>query len=168
MSQSARHFRIVTAAAEFTRPADTTAYAALDAISDSTTAPNDLEFTGLAAGIGGGARITKVKVLTDQATNTSAYRIHLFSSAPTPINDNSAQTLLYANRASWLGSITTSAAAPEGTGSTAAWAVSSGLNFPFKCADGSKTIYGMLETVGGFTPASGQKFYIELTAETAF
>lgn len=163
-----RTFRVVTTAAEFTRPANTTAYAALDAISDSTTAPNDLEFTGLGAGSAGGGKITKVKVLTDQATNTSAYRLHLFSAAPTPVNDNDPQTLLYANRATWLGSITTSAAAPEGTGSTAAWAVSPALNFPFKCAADSQTVYGMLQTVGGFTPASGQKFYIELTAETEF
>lgn len=166
MADSAYKFRLKTATAEYTRPANTDAYTALDAISDSTTAPTDLEFT-LTNAPGGSGKILKAKILTDQSTNTSDFRLHLFSAAPTPINDNAAYTLLYASAASYIGAVTFAAAATEGTGSTAAGSTSTGLNIPFTCAAGSKKVYGLLESVDGFTPASAQKFHLELVAEVA-
>jgi hypothetical protein len=155
---------------EFTRPADTTAYAALDAVSDSTSAPTVLTFANLARVNGGSGYITKARLFTDQKTNVARFRLHLFHTAPTAINDNSPYTLLYANRANRIGHIDFPACATEDpTNSTAASArvVPDGVSLPlaFKCADGAKTIYGLLETLDAFTPASGQKFWIELTAD---
>ena len=49
----------VQKSASFTRPADTTAYAANDAIADSTTAPTLLSFANCANAVGGQGYIVK-------------------------------------------------------------------------------------------------------------
>ena len=160
----------MVAAAELTRPADTTAYAANDAVSDSTSSPTIwATFTNIARINVGTGYIVKAKLLTDQAANVAQLRLHLFNAAPTAINDNAAQTMLYANKATWLGAIDFPALTQDGTGSTAAKATvssgSSSLPLAFVCAAASRTLSGLLEVLGAFTPTSGQKFYIELAAE---
>ena len=50
----------------FTRPADTTAYAANDAIADSTSAPTLLSFADCANANGGQGYIVKTRLLTNQ------------------------------------------------------------------------------------------------------
>lgn len=162
----------VVVGVELTRPADTTAYAAKDVVSDSTSAPTVLTFANFARANGGTGIIVRARLMTDQKTNTAAYRLHLFHTAPTAINDNSPYTMLYANAAYRIGMIDFPACATEdSTNSTAAASMrpsadgSSGPpNLWFGCAAESRAIYGVLETTGAFTPASGQKFYVELAA----
>ena len=154
------------ASVELTRPADTTAYIAKDAISNSTTAPVVLTFDNLARIQGGALYIVKARLITDQSTNTARYRLHLYSTAPTPINDNAPYAVLYSNRALRHGYVDFSALATEGTGSTAAMTLNADVRLALTAADGSRAIYGMLEVLDGFTPTSGQKFFIELTADT--
>ena len=149
---------------ELTRPSDTTAYAAKDAVTNSTTAPTVLTFSNLTKRTGSEGYIVKARLLTDQSTNTARFRLNLYKTAPTAINDNSPHTMLYTNAANRIGYIDFAAASTEGTGSTGAGALNAEIRLPF--TSGSATaIYGMLETLDAFTPASGQKFYIELTAD---
>lgn len=155
----------VVVAAEYTRPANTTAYTALDAISDDTSAAavHALAFPGV--GVSGyivGARIT-----TTQNTCTETFRLHLYRSQPTPIVDNSPFTNLYANNANRIGQLSFGAAAAEGSGSTAAEAIltAGSGNVPMPYVTKGGDLYGLLEAVGGFTPASGQQFYVELVCE---
>jgi hypothetical protein len=150
-----------TVGVEFTRPADTTAYTTKDVVSDSTSSPSVISFAAARAAAGNGY-ITKAKLTTDQKTNTATYRLWLYSSTPTAINDNSPYTLLYADNAIRLGFIDFTALATEDpTNSTGATSLYVGVPLAYKCA--ATTVFGILETRADFTPASGQKFYVELT-----
>ncbi len=162
---------LTVVSAEFARPADTNAYAALDAVADSTSAPTLLTFTDLARANGLGGYIAKARIMTDDTAIAAPPRIrlHLFHTAPTPINDNAAFTILWTNRANRIGHIDFAALTTEGAGSTAknAKLVPDAVNLPlaFKCAAASRTIYGMLETLDAFTPASAKSWFVELSAD---
>lgn len=152
--------------AEFARPADTTAYAAKDVISTSTSSPVVVTFTNFARIADGTGYITKAVAFTDQITNVARLRLHLFHVSPTAINDNSPYLLLYANRANRIGQIDLPAFATEdGTNSTAAASLNDTIRLAYKCSGGSRNIYAVVETLDAFTPVSGQNFYIELTGE---
>jgi hypothetical protein len=108
--------------------------------------------------------INTARLVTDQSTNTATFRLYLYHTAPTPIADNSPWTLLYANRANRLGYIDFAACATAGTGSDSAsslWGPTDG-SFVGATASGNAKVYGVLVATGGFTPASGQKFFVEL------
>jgi len=153
------------AMSELTRPANATAYAANDAVSNSTTAPVAFTFTDLARLNGGAGYITKARLMTNQSGNTARFRLHLFTISPTAINDNEPYTLLYANFASRIGTVEFPACSTSGSGSTAAKAESPDIRILYKCESDSRTVYGLLEVLDAFTPASEQKFQIKLSAD---
>jgi hypothetical protein len=157
--------RSVLVSAAFARPADTSAYAALDAVSNSTSAPAVLTFTNLARIAQGSGYITKARLVTDQVGNTARFRLHLYHTAPTAINDNAALTLLWNARDKRIGHIDFDPLATEGSGSDAASALNAILRLPFNCAASDRNLYGLLQTKDIFTPASGQNFFIELAAD---
>jgi hypothetical protein len=103
--------------------------------------------------------------MTNQSTCTARFRLHLFNASPTAINDNAAYTLLWANRAERIGYIDFTACQTEGSGSDAANSQNDSVRLPFVAGAGNRTIYGLLESLDAFTPASGQAFYISLTAD---
>jgi len=150
-------------AATFTRPANVTAYASKDTVSDSTGSPTVLTFTNVARVNAGTGYIVKARIMTDQSTNVARYRLHLYNVAPTAINDNAAWTLLWANKEERIGHIDFDGCQTEGTGSDCANAVNATVRLHFAAA--TRTLYGLLETLDAFTPASGQNYYIELSAE---
>lgn len=154
-----------------TRPANTTAYAAKDVLSDSTSAPTVLTFANVAYANGGSGLIVKARLQSNRSTDTARIRLHLYHTAPTAINDNDAFTLLWANRDKRIGYIDFPALATEGSGSDSVEAiVTPGATAPglvplqFTCAAGNRTLYGILETLDAFTPASGQVFFVELAS----
>lgn len=151
--------------ASFTRPANTTDYAAKDAVSDSESSPTVLTFTNAVRANGVSGYITKARLVTDQSTCTAQFRLHLFNVAPTAINDNAAFTLLWANRASRIGVVDLPNCTTEGTGSDAANAQNTTIRLAFDTAAASRNLYGLLEVMGAFTPASGQNFLIEVGVE---
>jgi hypothetical protein len=151
--------------ATMARPADTSAYTAFDTISTSTSTPAVITFSNVARINGGTGYITKARGVTNQVTCTARTRLHLYNVAPTAINDNAPQTLLYANRAGYQGSIDLGAYSTEATGSDCAVAANTSPRMPFACAGGDRNLYGMLETLDAFTPASAQGFFTELMAE---
>jgi len=156
---------MAVASATFSRPANTDAYAAKDAVSDSTTAPTVLNFADLARENGGSGYITKARLITNQSTNVARFRLHLYHTAPTAINDNAAFTLLWANRSNRIGYLDFDACQTEGSGSDAANALNTTIRLAFDCAAADRDLYGLLETLDAFTPASGQSFHIELTGD---
>lgn len=157
----------------FTRPSDTTAYAAKDVISNSTSSPYVITFAGMGRVNGGSGTIVKTRLMTSQKTCTAQLRLHLFHTAPTATNDNSPYLYLYANAAYRVGMIDFPAMNTEDpTNSTAAGSMrpsSDGSYGPpnlwYKCAANDTALYGVLETLTGFTPDSAQAFYVELGAE---
>ena len=154
-----------TVAVEVTKTGggDTTAYTAKDVFNAATGA--GLTFANLARVAGGTGVIVRARLATDQKTNVARWRLHLFKTAPTFINDNSPFLYLYANEANYVGYIDFDALATEdATNSTAAFSQRVGNLLPFACAAGSATLYGELEVLDGFTPASAQKVTVTLTA----
>ena len=146
------------------RPADVTAYAANDAIADSTSAPTLLEFTGCANAVGGQGYIVKTRLLTNQKTCTARFRLSLYHTAPSPVNDNAPKPMLYANKDKIIGRIDLDPCNTEDTSSDAAFVMSTTL-IPYVCAVTGTSIYGILTTLDAFTPASAQQFYVEITCE---
>lgn len=158
-------------AVEFTRPADTTAYTAKDAISNSTSSPSVLTFAGITPDVSQFGYITKVRLMTNNttwaSTNAAVFKLHLFHEPPTAINDNAPYTLLYTNRDKRIGTITFTALNTEGSGSDAANTLWTGA-LAFQSKASNNTIYGLLEVdsfSGTLTPTSGQSFYLEITTD---
>src|SRR3972149_6447017 len=86
----------------FDRPADTTAYAIADVVSDSTSTPALITFENFQTGSN---FITRAYLITNKSTITPRFRLHLFHTQPDPINDNSPFTLLYADKDKYIGYI---------------------------------------------------------------
>lgn len=83
---------LVCPTTDITRPADTTAYAAGDAISNSTSAPTAGGFTLTGAGIvsGGAGIITDLVIASSKPAGGLQGEVWIFDSAVTAINDNAA------------------------------------------------------------------------------
>ena len=123
----------VQKSSSFTRPADTTAYAANDAIADSTSAPTLLSFANCANANGGQGYIVKTRLLTNQKTCTARFRLSFYHTAPSPVNDNAPKPMLYANKDKLIGRIDLDPCNTEDTTSDAAYALSTTL-LPYVCA----------------------------------
>lgn len=150
-----------TVGTSFAKSAGVTAYPALDVVGPAVTA--NLVFADIARVAGGSGYLTGLRLWTNQSTNVARYKVHLYHTAPTAIADNGVFTLLWANRDKRIGSVTLPALATEGTGSDAASAHDFTIRIPFKCV--TRDIFAIVETLDGFTPADGQLYYLELTAE---
>jgi hypothetical protein len=153
----------VTVSDEFARPTDTAPYAAKDVVTISTSAPRILTFANAMVSSDGAGWITKARIITDQSTNTARFRLWLFHTAPTAINDNALFTRLWANRAKEIGYIDFPAMSTEGSGSDAAGAMNDGVRMRIKAA--GRDLYGIPVTLDIFTPASAQNFRVELQVD---
>jgi hypothetical protein len=146
---------------EKTRPGDTNAYAINDAINESASAGSNWTFA-VGRAVGGSGQIVAMLLATDQAANVARYELDLYDTNPTAINDNAEATRLYANQGTYLGTITSGAAAKKTANSTASEALV-GCNVPFKCTAASLNIFGILRTLDAFSPAASQKVQITLS-----
>lgn len=147
--------------ATLTRPADTTAYAAGDAVTDSTSAPTDLEFIG-SGGSGGGTLSITNATLSKSGPNLDVFHLYLFTAAVTATNDNAAFALTDANNDTCIGVIN------FGTGTAAAnnsFYNTGVIDVRVPLDSGSQTIYGLLRATAGFTPLSAETFKITLKGD---
>ena len=159
------------ASASFTRPADTTAYAVNDVVSNSTstTTPMTLAAVGIINSSGGAAAgyITKVRLVTDNKAFTAQCRVWFFNSTSiTVAADNAAFGPKWADRSARIGYVDLPTLAPEdSTASDCAEATAADQRVPFTCATNVNTLYAVIETKTASTPASGQLFYLEVETE---
>mgnify|MGYP001586779144 CR=1 FL=1 len=146
-----------TVTTQVTRPADTTAYAANDTFSDSTTTPTTFTLTG-AARISGGSGVIMDAVLGYSTTQSFQGELWIFDAAVTSSNDNAAFALSDADRDKLVAVIpfTTSAAATNN-----ASAHVSGLNIGFTCV-GTANLRFMVKVITGYTPAASDVFTARL------
>lgn len=170
VSGSSGFASLICTEAEFTRPADTTSYAVSDAISDSTSAPTILSFANaITAGVTG--YVVAVRAFTDKNDWTGAVRLHLYRETVTPFNDNAAFNLLFANRSKRIGYVdfSTWRSASATSDAAAAFADIPGTvgAIPFSLPAGATTIYALLEARATQAPASGQKFWFEISVQPA-
>lgn len=152
-----------TITAEFTRPSDTTAYGANDVVGYTGSADTTL-LAAIFRENGGTGYVIKAELWTDQAANVSPFRLYLFNVEPTPIADNSAFTLLYADISKCVGYIDFANMSQEGSGSTGAMALWTGQMF-VKADASADDLYAVLVTKAAFTPASAQKFTIRVSMD---
>jgi hypothetical protein len=155
------------AAAEFTRPANTTAYAALDAV--GVTAGSVLTFANVARQNSGSGRVVAVRLWKSDITVTNAsFLIHFYNAAPTAIADNSPWTMLYADREKYVGAVATGTMVTGGTGSggyAVVPATTTPLVLPFKTAAGAKSLFAVITAAAAYTPASAETFSLSITVE---
>lgn len=147
----------------FVRPADTTTYDANDAVTND--AGDIILFENAARSEGGSGYITKVRVITDDPTCETTFRLHLFVIDPIPMADNDPYALLWQDYNNRVGFIDLPAMTTGGTGSDAAEATNPDTRLAFVADGGSRNLYGILETLDGFEPQNSQLFMVELAIE---
>ena len=161
-----RH-NIVTATK--TRPANTTAYAANDVISESATDGQGTcwTFSNISPDARNGKfEIIKATILTDAASKTPQLTLHLFKATPTgELDDNSANTgPLAADWANYVGAIDFPALESLGASishATVTRGTVGGLPLPVTLGE-TAHLYGVLITRDALTPTSGEIFTIIL------
>ncbi len=146
--------------ASFTRPANTTAYTAKDAVGTSTT--NVLALSGASTGSGQGGEIMGFSMVCSNITVTNkSFRIHFYTAEPSDIADNAVNTVLAANADNYLGYLDSGTHEASGTGGGSYCSVKAAQPIPYRTAAGS-TLYAVLEAVGAYTPASAETFGIKV------
>lgn len=146
---------------EKTRPNDTNAYIANDAIAESASAGTVWTFAVGRVATGSGV-IVGALFGTDDVTWVARMELDLYDTAPTAINDNAEATRLYTNQGHFVGTLTFPAAAKHTANSTLNEASLTGLNLPFKCAANS-SIYGIVRTLDAVgSPIASKKYQLTL------
>lgn len=157
---------LVTIAREFTRPANTTAYTAGDAVGDSTSALTMQELANAARVSGGSGYIVGVRLATDKKSITPRIRVHFFSAnGATLANDNEAWKDLYADSSKRVGYVDLPAmtTGTDTTNSDMSRSLDLTVRVPYVC--NATSLYYVLEALDAFTPASGQKFNLTVTCD---
>lgn len=154
---------IITSSATVTRPADTTQYGANDLVANSTTAGSvvPMQF-GVSKVIGGRGKIFRVRLFKDAETTTAAsFKLHLFSASPTVSNgDNGAYAVT--SVANYIGAVAIDMSSSATATTTDLWKDGS-CALGFEVRDGA--LYGLLEAIGAYAPASGEVFTVTLDIE---
>lgn len=155
---------IVTPSANFTRPANTTAYAAGNLVANSTTAGSVTPMSWTAARVNAGnfyVRRFRMTLSSKSITNTS-FRLHLFTVTPATITngDGGAFNVTTANEFCTMDALVS---ATDPLNWEAGADVSIGYGVPGKgnecnavAAGGTTTVFGLLEARAAYTPASGE------------
>ncbi len=155
--------------ASFTRPANTTAYASGNLVSNSTTAASVVPLTFvLGNSFGPGSfRMTRARISKTGTSATNAnFRLHLYQSAPVPANgDGGAWSTSKA--ADWLGNIDVTGMLAFTDGCCGTGSAAAGSEMFLKLASGA-TVYGLLEAKAAYTPVSGEVFTVTLEEVDSF
>lgn len=156
------------AAVDVTRPSNTTLYPALVVIgiADAGTPANAgsaiLTFADIGPA-GGHVFITDANLLIALAAvpaGMTAFRLHLYDAAPDAILDNAAFNLSSAgDRGKYLGYV--DIAVPQDLGSSL-YTQNPNIGKKVKLAAASTSLFGVLQTIGSFTPASGTVYSVKL------
>lgn len=140
----------------FARPNDTTAYAAGDAVQDSTSAPATRKFTSLLPNSGGTGYLSIAAVIRNTSI-TPKLRLHLFNADPgTKANDNAAFTVATGDEAKYLGYIDLDA-----------------MNTGLACSSNRKEVvlsgadlFYQVQTLDAFTPTAQTNYLFKATLDS--
>lgn len=146
--------------ASFTRPNNTTTYAAEDAVNNGTNRISFSPIDGITLNSGKSIIVKTVRIVTDSTTTTNAsFRLMFTDKEQTVIADNLPQTLLFTNkdkRCGWA-DLTLSTG---GTGSDCAEGFAADVNVVVKTQEATFT--ADLIAKAAYVPTANQNFYIEL------
>jgi hypothetical protein len=157
--------------AAFTRPSDTTQYAAGDVVGPVTT-PAVQTFASAGRYNGGSGKIVELLMAFDLETITTAtFRLHWFSATLTPQADNAAFTGIPANLANYLGYIDPPILVTQAGGTLGQIRVApgvsatGGLPFSYQCASGGTGLYLVITALGAYTPKSAGLVRVSIVVE---
>lgn len=151
-------------AANFTRPADTNAYAANDAVNNSTSAPTVMTFSSCArVNAGMGCIVDASLQISDKNAVAAEFHLYLLDATFTPQNDNAAFGPSDAeNQATQCILHFTPALMSDGSNNRIYKLAQHSKGQWFKCAAASKALYGTLLTRTAYTPTNAETYYIDL------
>lgn len=141
-----------TPAFTITRPADTTAYASNDTLSDSTSAPTSggYTLTNAARKSGGSGILTDMMIMTTIA-GTLQGEVHLFNQAATNVNDNAAWNLSDADALNRVAVIPFTLIADANN----SYYHAQNLNIGYTCT-GTRNLRALIKVKAAYTPASAE------------
>jgi hypothetical protein len=161
-------FAVVSA--NFTRPADTLAYASGDLVANSTTAASvtPMTFAGAARVSTGKGRVKRAKIKKSSTSLTNAsFRLHLYTITPSTssgiINGDNGVWLTKEN--GWIGSIDVTIDKAFNDAADGIGVATVGVDVPFAAV--ASDIYGLLEARGAYTPASAEVYTVTIDVEQA-
>ena len=146
------------------------AAAALDVLSESTSAGTAWTFSKMARIDGGSGYITKVHAICETTALTARLVVFIFTATPTSeLDDNKANTaLLHADLANYVGPVPLPAMEDIGTGDSEAVATPSttgNLPMSFTCASDANDLYVVVATRDAITPTALDELVIRITAD---
>ena len=157
---------LVMISTEFTRPSDTTAYAAGDAVSNDTTTTTMQALANAARVSGGSGYITGIRITTDKKSITPRFRIHFWNTnGATVSGDNLAFKSVYADISKRVGywDMPAMITPADTTNSDQSNAIDLTVRIPYTCA--ATSLYYTLEVLDAFTPASAEKVSVTIFAD---
>lgn len=152
----------VTANTNLTRPNDTSPYTAGDAITTATSSASGYTFTDCARINGGhGTILDGTLHCSDPNAALPTLELWLFDTLPTIPNDNAAFAFSDAEADTVVAVLRFNASDYSDSSNNRIYHMA---NQPrqFKCASGSKDLYGVLKTLTGFTPVANSTFRAKL------
>lgn len=164
------NFTIYRQDVEFTRPSNTTAYTAGDAVTNNATTTVPMDFSTLASYGKGHGYIVGARLVMNEKSETASWRVHLYNtSSITVAADNAPWVDMYADVADKIGWISLGAMTTPADASTSDVSRTQdfSIRIPYKCLSADRSIFAVLETVDAWTPASGTKFTLSLWADQA-
>lgn len=144
----------VTVSVDVTRPADTTAYAVNDCISNSTSVPTTFTISNAAKASGGSGLVTDIVMVSDADPVTPLQgEIFIYDSSVTSPNDNAAYAISDADAKKCVAKVPF---ALEDIGNNDFFHAQ-GLNIGFTCI-GTADLRFLLRAKNAYTPANGEVF----------
>lgn len=153
--------------ANFTRPADATAYAIGDVVCNSTSSPTVLTFSGMATANGrGGILRTVVLYLGSNPTMRPVYDLFIYRVAPAIDNDNATFTPTDSEARECIGVVPLSVGVPGDTTGTSTNSIyTAQVELAYVCDASSTSLYGVLVARNAVTPTSADTYYFALVTE---
>lgn len=153
--------------AKFTRPADTTQYTANDVVSNSTATTELLRFRNCVREAGGSGTLYSALMFasTDAVTNPNFDLILFDTPSITLAADNAASSVTDAEVRRVAAAVTFDGTNASNIATVGANLIigASSVGLLFKCAEGSRDLYGLVIDRGGYTPASAEEFFFRLS-----
>lgn len=145
----------------FDRPNDTTAYFAGDVI-----AANGQSYVTFSELLNEGADIyiTNASVLIESASvpaGMGSFRLHLYNEAPSGTTDNAAFAMGSGDAAKYKGYV--ELASPVAVGGSYIYRRNDTVNVQVALASGESSLYGVLQTLNGWTPAANSEFKLSIS-----
>ena len=151
----------ISAVYSFTRPNDTTAYTAGDLVANNATAGSVVAMSWIVRRDAQAYNLAGVRLRKSGNTATNAsFRLHFYTAVPTVANgDNGA--LAATQTANYVGNVSVTLIGGNDGASNVAMA-SPALPFVLTPVSGVRTIYGLIEATGAYTPAAQEVFSTQI------